>query len=181
MAAAVTALDWAAAVAAFDWAAFTVSAFTVSAMAAVVAIVSTMAAIIVLAVVVISVLARGRRQRSGLIVDIGAALHQRIAEPNRTKRVQPRRTHDVRGSIMAQRKMSLFARRLALGAATLPFAALQRGQDFRDLFRRHKERLRHRTAARRANAIARAREHLTADLDSAKLMDDQRAARAADL
>ena len=117
-------------------------------------IVAAVAAVIMIVVVAVISAPRWRRQRSRLIIDIGAALHQRIAEPNRTQRVEPRRTDDVRRTIIAERKIRLFVCRRALGAATLRFAALQRGDDLRDCFRRDEKRLRHRPAARRANAIA---------------------------
>jgi hypothetical protein len=69
-------------------------------------IVSAVAAVIMIVVVaVVSALARWRRQRRRLIVGIGAALHQRIAEPNRTQRVEPRRTDDVRRTIIAERRL----------------------------------------------------------------------------
>ena len=120
--------------------ALAITALAVAAMTALAAFVTTVivaavaAVTMIVVVAVISALARGRRQRSRLVVDIGAALHQRIAEPNRTQRVEPRRTDDVRRTIIAERKVRLFVRRLTLGAASLRFAALQRGDDLRDRF-----------------------------------------------
>jgi len=159
-----------------------VAAFAMTAVAALAAfmttvIMSAMVAVIMIVVVAVtSALARWRRQRRRLIVDVGAALHDRIAEPNRTQRVEARRTDDVRRTIIAEGKVRLFVRRLALGAATLSFTALQCRDDLRDRLRRHEERLRHRPAARRAYPITRARERLAADVDETILMHDERAA-----